>query len=748
MIWQIEERSDRAEHPIPKDSLVGFLAVRLLLERCTLRAAARESHDYVGELSTLRRELAARLPATSPHCEQQRAFLIFQLAQILGWMPEQLDRLDAPAWVRLLDDVEQFDELDRRRLFHLAYEHRFRVRTLDALTLHARPVSTASERPPFQAVFCIDEREESIRRHVEEVAPAAETFGAAGYFGVVMYYRGAAETSFVPLCPVVVRPQHWVSETVEVDLLAEHERRRQTRRRVGMALQSFHGGSRRIVSGAFYATTIGLLATIPLVARVMFPRSTARLQGYFDRFIAPPPRTRLSLERTVPEASSQEECGHGFLLPEMINISERLLRDIGLTSGFSRVIFLIGHGSTSINNPHESAHDCGACGGGVGGPNTRAAAQMLNDPRVRQALHLRGLSIPNDTVFVGGLHNTSSDDLSFFDNERVPTTHLAEVKSACSVLFEASLRNSHERARRFRSASLSLSRKDAKRHMEERAVDLSQVRPEWGHATNAICIVGRRQRTRGLFLDRRAFLVSYAPEFDHLVGAHAWPEHDPLLIGPHFVMLGVLFIVAAACKSALIPFSGWLPRAMEGPTPSSAIFYGALSVHLGAFLLLRVSPVLDSSLWLSVAVVVLGLGTSALAYLAGRVQSDIKSALAFASLTQEGLIIAEIGFGFRYLSLVHLLGHACLRTLQFLCAPSLLNDHHHLEEAIGTRPRDEAEQWHERLSSKTQRWLYRLALDRGDLDNLLERFFARPFAALFLKLDRLEQRLAQWLDGP
>ena len=236
--------------------------------------------------------------------------------------------------------------------------------------------------------------------------------------------------------------------------------------------------------------------------------------------------------------------------------------------------------------------------------------------------------------------------------------------------------------------------------------------------------------------------INVAGDFDHLVGTHAWPDHDPLLIGPHFVMLGVLFIIAAACKSALIPFSGWLPRAMEGPTPSSAIFYGALSVHLGAFLLLRVSPVLDSSPWLSVAVVLLGLGTSALGYLTGRVQSDIKSALAFASLTQVGLIIAEIGFGLRYLPLLHLLGHACLRTLQFLRAPSLLHDHHHLENAIGVRPRDAAEQWHERLSSTAQRWLYRLALDRGDLDNLLERFVARPFAALFLRLDRLEQRLA------
>lgn len=241
--------------------------------------------------------------------------------------------------------------------------------------------------------------------------------------------------------------------------------------------------------------------------------------------------------------------------------------------------------------------------------------------------------------------------------------------------------------------------------------------------------------------------INGAGDFDHLVGKNAWPAHDPLLIGPHFTMLGVLFIIAAAGKSALVPFSGWLPRAMEGPTPSSAVFYGALSVHLGAFLLLRVSPVLDSSIWLEVTVVVLGLTTSAFAYLAGRVQTDIKSALAFASLTQVGIIIAEIGLGFRYLALLHLLGHACLRTLQFLRAPSLLHDHHQLENAIGSRPQEEGVMWEQRLSPKMQRRLYRFSLERGYLDTLLEKCVARPFVALFRDLDELETKWAKLLNG-
>lgn len=241
--------------------------------------------------------------------------------------------------------------------------------------------------------------------------------------------------------------------------------------------------------------------------------------------------------------------------------------------------------------------------------------------------------------------------------------------------------------------------------------------------------------------------INGAGDFDHLVGPNAWPAHDSLPAAPHLPLLGLLFVIAASGKSALMPFSGWLPRAMEGPTPSSAVFYGALSVHLGAFLLLRVSPVLDSSTLLSALVVVVGLATAAFGYLSGRVQADIKSALAFASLSQVGLVIAEIGLGFRYIALLHLLGHACLRTLQFLRAPSLLHDHHQLENAIGARPRAELAPWEQRLPAGLRTQLYRFALERGYLDTLLDRFVARPFLGLFRWFDRLERRWIGSLEG-
>ena len=157
-----------------------------------------------------------------------------------------------------------------------------------------------------------------------------------------------------------------------------------------------------------------------------------------------------------------------------------------------------------------------------------------------------------------------------------------------------------------------------------------------------------------------------AGDFTGLMGVEAWPDGHATVTSHQALVVGLLLLVAAAGKSALVPFSGWLPRAMEGPTPSSAVFYGALSVHLGAFLLMRVSPLLELSLTLRVAVIGLGAITSIYAAITARVQTDVKSALAFASLTQVGIIVVEIGLGLHYVALIHMIGHACLRTLQLL----------------------------------------------------------------------------------
>jgi NAD(P)H-quinone oxidoreductase subunit 5 len=236
-------------------------------------------------------------------------------------------------------------------------------------------------------------------------------------------------------------------------------------------------------------------------------------------------------------------------------------------------------------------------------------------------------------------------------------------------------------------------------------------------------------------------------DFDRLFGAGPWPDGQAAVSSSQAVIVGSLLLFAAAGKSALIPFSGWLPRAMEGPTPSSAVFYGALSVHLGAFLLLRAGPLLAASFWLSAAVVALGLTTALFAYLAGSVQTDIKSILSFASLSQVGLIVAEAGLGWHYLALIHLIGHACLRTLQFLRAPTLLHDYHLLESALGRHLPRPGGLWDRLRRLRFGAWLYRFALERGYLDTLLADYVVDPFLHLLRRCDRLEQCWTKLLGG-
>lgn len=238
-----------------------------------------------------------------------------------------------------------------------------------------------------------------------------------------------------------------------------------------------------------------------------------------------------------------------------------------------------------------------------------------------------------------------------------------------------------------------------------------------------------------------------AGDFQGLMGSGPWPAGEASMSHGAALFIGALLLIAAAGKSALVPFCGWLPRAMEGPTPSSAVFYGALSVHLGAFLLLRVSPILELSASLSGAVVALGLVTALYAALAGRVQTDIKSALAFASLTQVGIIVAEIGFGLRYVALAHIIGHACLRTLQLLRAPTLLHDYHLLENAIGEHLTHNGDPWKWAIPAPLYTRLYRFGLERGYLDSLLDEYIVRPFVALFRACDGLERRWTDWLTG-
>lgn len=224
----------------------------------------------------------------------------------------------------------------------------------------------------------------------------------------------------------------------------------------------------------------------------------------------------------------------------------------------------------------------------------------------------------------------------------------------------------------------------------------------------------------------------------HWAGTASFADRLPFLSGSQASTVCLLMLLAAAGKAAQVPFSGWLPRAMEGPTPSSAIFYGAISIHAGAYLLLRLQPMLVQSGLASALVIAVGLVTAAYGTICGRASADAKTSLAFASLTQVGVVFAEIGLGLKWIAVVHILGHATVRTLQFLRAPSMLHDYHQMHSAIGAEGPREA-RFEDLFPQRIQLWLYRLALDRGHLDTILDRFVIHPLvrlSRLFEKLDR------------
>lgn len=512
MIRQIEMRSDRVPRPIAEGSLVEYLAVRLILECAAVEHLAKEQMGYEGPLSELRQACQARQRKPARDRQDQRAFVLFQLAQTLGWLPRELLSLSRADWRRLLHEVESFGDLERRRIYHRAFERRYRIQVLDALHFRSRIGEKPRPTPQFQVMCCLDEREESFRRHFEEVSPETETFGLAGFFNVPIYFRGVTDAHFVPLCPIVMRPQHWVQEEAQDASNGAYETQTNARRLVGHAVHQLQRRSQTFWGGALIAAGLGALATFPLVARVLFPRTAKRMRRSAGKWVLPQ-ATRLKFRRTDPQPSPAE-TGIGFTVEEMAEFGERMLRDIGLTSDFAPFIAILGHGSSSLNNPHESAYACGACGGSAGGPNARTTALILNQPDVRAKLAERGIVIPEGTIFVGGCHNTCNDEVALYDLELVPESHQDLLTRFRIALDETCRRNAHERTRRFLSADLEASFEEAQRHVEARSEDLAQPRPECGHATNAVCFVGRRQRTRGLFMDRRTFLVSYDPNRD------------------------------------------------------------------------------------------------------------------------------------------------------------------------------------------------------------------------------------------
>lgn len=199
------------------------------------------------------------------------------------------------------------------------------------------------------------------------------------------------------------------------------------------------------------------------------------------------------------------------------------------------------------------------------------------------------------------------------------------------------------------------------------------------------------------------------------------------------VFIVIMIILAAMIKSAQFPFTSWLPRAMEGPTTSSAIFYGSLSVHIGVFLLLRTAPFWQDMLWAKITIIVIGAATGIVASLIARVQPTVKTQIAYSSAAQIGIIFIEVALGWHVLALIHFAGNAFLRTYQLLVSPSVLNYLVHHQYFHYHAPKQKA-------ITPLQAGLYVLGIKEWNLDGAMHNILWAPFKWL--------GRQAQFLRSP
>jgi uncharacterized protein YbcC (UPF0753/DUF2309 family) len=352
---------------------------------------------------------------------------------------------------------------EAKYIAQLAMEHAFRSKLARKLSRVPPPPATQS-RKAFQAIFCIDVRSEVYRRALEAQSPEIETIGFAGFFGMPIDVASSAR------CPVLIRPSYSVHATREASLWSGVARR-------GTAVWKSLSTS---ASACFSSVELG--------------------GAWFGV------RMLQQLSRSANQPDHAGELTWQIPLAERIDLVAGALRNMSLdASSLAPAVLICGHGSSTENNPYGSSLDCGACGGHKGDVNARFAAALMNDPAVREGLASRGIAIPRDTVFIAGLHNTTTDEVNLGDDTHAPIQRW---------LKSASRRARRERGRTLLPGHQLASEKQLEREVHLRSADWSEVRPEWGLAGNAAFIAAPRSRTRGLNLAGRVFLHEYDPAAD------------------------------------------------------------------------------------------------------------------------------------------------------------------------------------------------------------------------------------------
>lgn len=405
-----------------------------------------------------------------------------------GWRP--LSERLSQGIIPLFAPVEKKELFEVYTIWQEAYEWTLYDQVLRGLQL-ASIQKQAVEEYPFQGVFCIDDRECSFRRYLEQFGKA-QTFGTAGFFNVEFFFQPEHGKFYTKSCPAPMTPKYLIKET-------------ETKKHHHQKDAHFSKHSKNLLGGWLSSQIMGFWSAIRLTWNIFKPSETPAWVSSFKHMDK---ESKLQIEYHHKH-SEKEGLQVGFTIPEMADRIEGLLRSIGLTQNFSDIVYLIGHGASSVNNTYYAGYDCGACSGRAGSVNARVAAMMANNPKVRAMLRERGIDIPDTTQFIGGLHDTTQDEIEFYDeNSLSEKNKIAHIQHK-SVFQKALAHNAKERSRRFLLINSRESPEKVHAKVKLRAMSLFEPRPEWNHATNAICIVGRRENNKHLFLDRRSFLNSY-----------------------------------------------------------------------------------------------------------------------------------------------------------------------------------------------------------------------------------------------
>lgn len=408
------------------------------------------------------------------------------------------------------------------KIFQNAFERTYYEQVLQSLKTNlADSPKKKTEAPSYQALFCIDDRECSLRRYIESADPNFETYGTPGFFGFEFYFQPIDTHNLTKQCPAPVTPKYLVKEiglkkAASKDYFLRPNEDSFLRNWV-MTQGLGYWSAIKLFLNIFRPTSMPATTTslnhMDTAAELTIAHSkqVSNLSGGLS------PAVDMPFENTMHAGASKavyKNLQLGFTVEEMVERVYNVLKSIGLEKNFSPIVYVIGHGASSVNNPHYSAYDCGACSGRPGSVNARVLAYAANLPEVREKLKIKGVEIPKDTLFVGGLHDTTKDQIIFYDELKIANS-LKDHHQKAKVIFEQSLElNAKERARRFLMLNPKGSSKALHKKVHTRSISLFEPRPELNHATNTLCIVGPRAMSKDLFLDRRAFLNSYEPEID------------------------------------------------------------------------------------------------------------------------------------------------------------------------------------------------------------------------------------------